>query len=101
MLPYHSSIAAYAAGLWYIAQPATTLFATKSSHLVAHLAIMPYPLYALFKVGFGASFCYHAANGIRHLLWDSGRGLSLDGVYKGGYAVLAFTTVGTIGLCML
>jgi succinate dehydrogenase / fumarate reductase cytochrome b subunit len=35
-------------------------------------------------------FClsYHLCNGIRHLVWDTGRGLSLPQVRKGGWAML-------------
>ena len=36
---------------------------------------------------------YHLCNGIRHLFWDSGRGLELKSVYAGGWAVLAATAV--------
>jgi len=34
---------------------------------------------------------YHLCNGLRHLWWDSGRGLELPSVYTGGWAVLAGT----------
>ncbi len=33
--------------------------------------------------------CYHLANGIRHLVWDTGRALSLKAIYGSGYAMLA------------
>ncbi|SCV00502.1 LAMI_0G05468g1_1 [Lachancea mirantina] len=36
---------------------------------------------------------FHFSNGIRHLIWDAGKALSLKGVYSTGYAVLAFTAV--------
>ena len=31
---------------------------------------------------------YHLANGIRHLLWDAGRGFELRSVYASGWAVV-------------
>lgn len=36
-------------------------------------------------------FClnYHFLNGIRHLVWDSGRALDIRSAYAGGWAVLA------------
>ena len=33
------------------------------------------PLAKLLLVGFVFSFVYHFCNGIRHLVWDTGRGL--------------------------
>jgi succinate dehydrogenase / fumarate reductase cytochrome b subunit len=36
---------------------------------------------------------YHLCNGLRHLWWDTGRGLELPAVYRGGWAVLAGTAV--------
>uniref|UniRef100_A0A1L8E1G7 Putative succinate dehydrogenase cytochrome b subunit n=1 Tax=Nyssomyia neivai TaxID=330878 RepID=A0A1L8E1G7_9DIPT len=34
-------------------------------------------------------FTYHLANGIRHLLWDTGKALKIKEVYTTGYAMLA------------
>jgi succinate dehydrogenase / fumarate reductase cytochrome b subunit len=36
---------------------------------------------------------YHLCNGVRHLLWDTGRALDLSSVYRGGWAVLAGTAL--------
>lgn len=49
-----------------------------------------------FKGGLGTvifyvwifAFCYHLSNGIRHLLWDVGKGYSIPDVYRSGYVVL-------------
>ncbi|KAI5963306.1 SDH3 [Candida pseudojiufengensis] len=38
-------------------------------------------------------FVYHGANGIRHLIWDFGKELTLKGVYRTGYIVLATTAL--------
>lgn len=38
-------------------------------------------------------FFFHFANGIRHLIWDMGKELTLKGVYRTGYAVLAVSSV--------
>jgi len=39
---------------------------------------------------FGFTFClfYHMCNGIRHLLWDIGKGLELEDAKKSGIAVI-------------
>ena len=33
--------------------------------------------------------CYHLANGIRHLIWDTGRMLGLRQIYTSGYIMVA------------
>ena len=39
-------------------------------------------------VGFTWSFCYHLLNGLRHLFWDMGLGLSIKNSYLSGYLVI-------------
>ena len=41
------------------------------------------------------AFYYHLANGIRHLIWDSGKLLKIKSAYAVGYLVLIFTIVMT------
>ena len=55
----------------------------------------------LVLFGYSAAVLYHLGNGVRHLLWDFGYGLSLDGVYRGGYAVIVWTVALTAGLWLL
>ena len=35
------------------------------------------------------SLCYHLCAGIRHLVWDTGRGLAMQQVRSGGWIMLA------------
>jgi succinate dehydrogenase / fumarate reductase, cytochrome b subunit len=44
-------------------------------------------------LGWSVALFYHLCNGIRHLWWDTGRGLELRSVYAGGWTVLAATAV--------
>jgi succinate dehydrogenase / fumarate reductase cytochrome b subunit len=46
--------------------------------------------------GWTVALFYHLCNGIRHLWWDTGRGLDLKRVYAGGWAVLAGTVILTV-----
>lgn len=39
--------------------------------------------------------CYHLFNGIRHLVWDTGRALEISTAYRTGWLVLIATVVGT------
>lgn len=45
------------------------------------------------KGGAAYLFAFHFGNGIRHLIWDTGKELTIKGVYRTGYAVLALTAV--------
>lgn len=51
------------------------------------------PLGLLIMLGFTVSFYYHFANGIRHLFWDAGKGVTIKSAYAAGYFVLFFTLV--------
>lgn len=50
----------------------------------------------LFLWGILFSFWYHMANGVRHLVWDIGKNLGLQGLYSSGYFVLILSTAFTI-----
>ena len=40
-----------------------------------------------------ACLAYHLLNGIRHLVWDTGRALDLRSAYTGGWLVLIGTVL--------
>jgi succinate dehydrogenase / fumarate reductase, cytochrome b subunit len=50
-------------------------------------------------VGGVFSFCYHFLNGIRHLVWDAGRGFDPGVARRSGYAVLAAALSATAVIC--
>jgi len=50
----------------------------------------------LLLFGWSVALFYHLCNGIRHLVWDTGRGLELTTVYASGWTVVAATAVLTI-----
>ena len=60
----------------------------------------PALLYYPAKLGFAASFAFHTANGVRHLVWDAGYMLKLNQVYQTGYIALGATAVGTLLLLL-
>jgi succinate dehydrogenase / fumarate reductase cytochrome b subunit len=47
----------------------------------------------LLLFGWSVAFFYHLCNGIRHMLWDTGKLLDLKRAYASGMAVLAATVV--------
>jgi len=46
------------------------------------------PLGKLLLVGFTFSFVYHFCNGIRHMVWDTGRGLERAQARRSGWFVI-------------
>ena len=58
----------------------------------------PTPLLWTMKAALAIPFSYHWMNGIRHLCWDLGLGLSLRGVYTGGYTMLVATAATSLAL---
>jgi succinate dehydrogenase / fumarate reductase cytochrome b subunit len=56
-------------------------------------AVMDNFLGALILFGFTLFFYYHTLNGVRHLVWDTGRNLEKLAAYQSGVLVLAGTVV--------
>lgn len=50
----------------------------------------------LVLFGFTLALVYHAMNGVRHLLWDAGIGISLDAANRSGLIVYGLTLVTTL-----
>ncbi|XP_049872823.1 succinate dehydrogenase cytochrome b560 subunit, mitochondrial-like [Pectinophora gossypiella] len=68
--------------------------------MIEGLNLSPATLFIL-KAIIASPFGYHLANGVRHLYWDTARGLSLKEVYSTGYTMLAVATVITLALAAL
>ncbi|KAM9909033.1 hypothetical protein OXX69_005816 [Metschnikowia pulcherrima] len=64
-----------------------------SAVLVSAFAGLPFAAKFAAKAAMAYPFVFHAFNGIRHLVWDLGKELSISGVYRTGYAVVAATAV--------
>ena len=54
-------------------------------------SIVGHPLGQFVLFGYSVALFYHASNGIRHLSWDLGFGLTIPDVYRSGYVVLGAT----------
>jgi succinate dehydrogenase / fumarate reductase cytochrome b subunit len=57
------------------------------------MALLSMPLAKLLLVGFTFSFVYHFCNGIRHLVWDTGRGLERAQARRSGLVVVVAALV--------
>jgi succinate dehydrogenase / fumarate reductase cytochrome b subunit len=61
-------------------------------YLRAH-EILSSGLFKLIYAGMLVAFCYHLAAGIRHLVWDTGRGLEREQAKRSTRIVVAATLV--------
>jgi succinate dehydrogenase / fumarate reductase cytochrome b subunit len=50
----------------------------------------------LLLLGWTWALFYHLLNGVRHLVWDTGHGLELPSVYRGGWTVIILSIVLTV-----
>ncbi len=46
------------------------------------------PLGILVSLASLVCICYHFCNGIRHLVWDTGKMLSIEQIYRSGYVMV-------------
>ena len=49
--------------------------------------VLAHPIFKLVYLGLAFSFCYHLVAGIRHLIWDTGRGLEKRQSQSSAYVV--------------
>ncbi|WOO80616.1 Succinate dehydrogenase cytochrome B subunit, mitochondrial [Vanrija pseudolonga] len=86
----------YAAALVYLLHPIYP--AIDSAHLIEFVHGLPTLVKGSLKALVAFPLTFHSFNGIRHLLWDVGKGLSIKGVYTSGYAVIAASVLSTLYL---
>jgi succinate dehydrogenase / fumarate reductase, cytochrome b subunit len=56
------------------------------------------PLGFLLLLAFTAAATYHLANGIRHLVWDAGKGYEPKAANASGWFTIAFAVVATVAI---
>ena len=61
------------------------------------IAVMETTIGRLLLIGWSYAFFYHLLNGIRHLVWDTGRGLEIGQATRSAWFVIAASIVLTIG----
>ena len=75
-------------GWWLVAA------ATGPSEFAAANGLLASPLGLLIMLGFTWTLMHHLLGGVRHLIWDTGRGFDLDSVN----AISWGTVIGSFGL---
>lgn len=69
--------------------------------MAAAFGSLPIAAKVLVKFGTAMPFTFHSFNGVRHLIWDTGRELSNKGVNRTGWTVMGLTVVSSGVLAML
>ncbi|KAF8425544.1 succinate dehydrogenase cytochrome b subunit family protein [Tirmania nivea] len=90
----------YLFALGYLASPYLG-WHLESATLAAAFGALPLAAKLGVKAVVAAPFSFHCWNGIRHLVWDTGKFLDLKGVYATGYTVLGLTALTTVGLVLM
>ncbi|KAF6075837.1 succinate dehydrogenase complex subunit C [Phyllostomus discolor] len=93
---------ALSAGVSLFGLSALVLPGTFESHLelVKSLALGPALIHtAKFALAF--PLAYHTWNGVRHLMWDLGKGLKIPQLYQSGVVVLVLTVLSSVGLAAM
>jgi len=60
--------------------------------------VLSSPVFKLIYIGLLFSFSYHLVAGIRHLVWDTGRGLERSQARKSAWLVIIVSVVLTLAL---
>ncbi|ELK30669.1 Succinate dehydrogenase cytochrome b560 subunit, mitochondrial [Myotis davidii] len=68
--------------------------------LVKSLSLGPVLIHSA-KFALAFPLMYHTWNGIRHLMWDLGKGLKVPQLYQSGVAVLLLTVLSSVGLAAM
>jgi succinate dehydrogenase / fumarate reductase, cytochrome b subunit len=61
-----------------------------------YMGLLTNPLGLLVLFGITAAACYHLSNGIRHLVWDAGKGFSPKTSTTSGWATIICGGVGAV-----
>ncbi|OQE25995.1 hypothetical protein PENFLA_c007G04013 [Penicillium flavigenum] len=84
----------------YLASPALG-WHLESASMVAAMGALPLAAKVLLKTTLALPFTYHAMNGIRHLMWDLGRGLTNPVIIKTGWTVVGLSIASAVGLALI
>ncbi|KAJ5482615.1 hypothetical protein N7475_001427 [Penicillium sp. IBT 31633x] len=89
--------------LWataYLVSPALG-WHVESASMVAAMAALPIAAKVLLKTTLALPFTYHCMNGLRHLMWDLGRGLTNPVIIKTGWTVVGLSIASAVGLALI
>ncbi|RMJ21450.1 succinate dehydrogenase cytochrome [Aspergillus sp. HF37] len=73
----------------------------ESASMAAAFGALPLLAKVALKGSVALPFTYHSFNGIRHLVWDLGRGLTNQEVIKSGWTVVGLSAASALLLALL
>jgi succinate dehydrogenase (ubiquinone) cytochrome b560 subunit len=89
--------------LWataYLASPALG-WHLESASMVAAMGALPLAAKVAIKSTLALPFTYHCLNGVRHLVWDTGRALSNPAIIKSGWTVVGLSVASALALAFI
>lgn len=90
----------YIFGTAYLAAPLFG-FILDSASMAAAFASWPVFLKVATKLTIAFPFTFHSVNGLRHLVWDFGKGFTNQQVIKTGWTVLGLSVTSALALATL
>ncbi|KFY11873.1 hypothetical protein V492_04226 [Pseudogymnoascus sp. VKM F-4246] len=90
----------YLFGIGYLAAPVLGLNLGSAS-LAAGFAAWPIAAQIATKLTFSIPFTFHLFNGVRHLVWDTGRQFTNKAVIRTGWTVVGLTAASSLYLSVL
>jgi succinate dehydrogenase (ubiquinone) cytochrome b560 subunit len=73
----------------------------ESASMAAAFATWPVALKVATKFAVAMPFTFHGFNGIRHLVWDTGRQFTNKAVIRTGWTVVGISTVSALYLATM
>jgi succinate dehydrogenase (ubiquinone) cytochrome b560 subunit len=89
--------------LWataYLLSPAVG-WHLESASMVAAMGALPVAAKVALKATLALPFTYHGMNGLRHLTWDLGRGLTNNAIIKSGWTVVGLSVSAALALAII
>ena len=83
----------YVFGFGYLVQPLLHLHLFESPSMIAGAAALPLLVKVPVKFLMSYFFTFHSFNGVRHLVWDSGRQFTNQQVIRTGWFVVGLSAV--------
>ena len=94
-----ASGAFYAFGLAYLVAPVLG-WHVETASIAAAFGAWPFALKVFAKFAASMPFTYHSFNGLRHLMWDFGAGLTNKQVQVTGWSVVGISVVSSLFLAL-
>lgn len=73
----------------------------ESVSIAAAFGALPFAAKFFVKLGVALPFAFHSINGVRHLIWDTGRFLTNKQVIQTGWTMIGLSTVAAFVLALL